>query len=271
MWHFYEWQDGIHGDGAIPGKPDALYNLYFLEVLDAYAETAEDPMFRCRANELRKAIFAAYYRPECGALLTYDNSPEIHEITQILALYNKCVPDSEREKIVAGLLECKHLKISLGSIRYYYAALVREGKKCRSFLARKLWDDFGRMVQGNSTTMWETIGGENDFHQAGSLCHGWSALPIWYFYALKLGLRPLTPGWKQFEIAPVEFQGIEAFGEVPIKDGKIRLRITKTDSGLKLECTGPESLSPIFRPWDPDEYSTASWNGKPLFPVPAAE
>ena len=34
-------------------------------------------------------------------------------------------------------------------------------------------------------TVWETEDGERAFSNAGSLCHGWSALPIYYYHILK--------------------------------------------------------------------------------------
>ena len=41
------------------------------------------------------------------------------------------------------------------------------------------------MVELGLGTVWETEQGEADFHNAGSLCHGWSALPIYYYHILK--------------------------------------------------------------------------------------
>jgi hypothetical protein len=40
------------------------------------------------------------------------------------------------------------------------------------------------MLRNGATTFWETIKGEADFMDAGSLCHGWSALPIYYYEIL---------------------------------------------------------------------------------------
>ena len=40
------------------------------------------------------------------------------------------------------------------------------------------------MIESGSTTVWETELGEADFQGAGSLCHGWSALPIYYYHIL---------------------------------------------------------------------------------------
>ena len=41
--------------------------------------------------------------------------------------------------------------------------------------------------RAGATTFWETELGEKDFDNAGSLCHGWSALPIYYYHLFKVG------------------------------------------------------------------------------------
>lgn len=264
LWNFYEWREGISGKVPADTRTDALYNLYFLEAMEAFAKAVGDSGLQARADALRKAIFQTWYDPSRGCMLTYEGSDQTHEITQILALYNRCIPEPEDQKVVEGILNREHIKISFSSNRYYYAVLQRYGKATREFLAEQLRKDYGKMALENSSTMWETDLGEADFLKAGSLCHGWSALPVWFFYAAKLGLRPLENGWKRFEIAPIEFSGNAAFGEVPTPAGKIFLRIERKENGLELICTGPESLTPEFRPWAPEEYVSASWNGKPL-------
>ena len=40
------------------------------------------------------------------------------------------------------------------------------------------------MLEFGSTTVWETEIGQSDFDNAGSLCHGWSAIPIYYYHTL---------------------------------------------------------------------------------------
>ena len=43
----------------------------------------------------------------------------------------------------------------------------------------------GYMLDCGATSFWETIIGEADFGRAGSLCHGWSAMPLYYYNILK--------------------------------------------------------------------------------------
>lgn len=261
FWNFYEWREGLHGDGAVPGEPDALYNLHFLEALSRYSELAGDRALAEKAESLRKAVFREYWNAERGCLMTYDGSETVHELTQVLALYLDCVPAKERKRVVGSLRQGKFVPVSYSSMRYYYEALLPEGPEIRNFLAEKLKKDFGMMISGESGTMWETDLGDADFENAGSLCHGWSALPVWYFYVCKLGLRPLDAGWKRFLVAPVEFSGELAFGEVPTPAGKITVKIGRSPAGLSLECRGPAELAPVFRPWSPESYTSITWNG----------
>jgi hypothetical protein len=40
------------------------------------------------------------------------------------------------------------------------------------------------MLDQGATSFWETLRGWRDFSNAGSLCHGWSAIPILYLARL---------------------------------------------------------------------------------------
>ena len=47
--------------------------------------------------------------------------------------------------------------------------------------------DYLHMLRGGATSFWETIMGESDLMGVcGSLCHGWSALPVYYFDKLNV-------------------------------------------------------------------------------------
>lgn len=41
------------------------------------------------------------------------------------------------------------------------------------------------MLDAGSTTVWEDEEGASAFGDAGSLCHGWSAMPVYYYYILR--------------------------------------------------------------------------------------
>ena len=43
---------------------------------------------------------------------------------------------------------------------------------------------YKRMLDAGATSFWETEKGDRDFDLAGSLSHGWSAMPVYYYSIL---------------------------------------------------------------------------------------
>ena len=66
----------------------------------------------------------------------------------------------------------------------YDALLAVDEKKYSQYIISDIKRIYTKMLDFGSTTVWETELGEKDFGNAGSLCHGWSALPVYYFYKL---------------------------------------------------------------------------------------
>ena len=66
--------------------------------------------------------------------------------------------------------------------------------RCPDKYGRFVLDDiatkWGRMIGNGATSFWETEKGAEDFANAGSLCHGWSAVPIYVYYRYVLGATP---------------------------------------------------------------------------------
>lgn len=51
----------------------------------------------------------------------------------------------------------------------------------RDYVRQEIEAVWGKMLYAGATTFWETDGGASDFDNAGSLCHGWSAVPIYLY------------------------------------------------------------------------------------------
>ena len=67
---------------------------------------------------------------------------------------------------------------------FVYDALLLFGGKYREYILQEIRETYGNMLQAGATTFWETEKGEADFGGAGSLCHGWSAIPVYYLHIL---------------------------------------------------------------------------------------
>ena len=67
----------------------------------------------------------------------------------------------------------------------YDAMLKTDSEKYSNYIFDDIEKTYTPMLEYGTGTVWETEDGEKDFDNAGSLCHGWSALPIYYYHTLK--------------------------------------------------------------------------------------
>ena len=68
--------------------------------------------------------------------------------------------------------------LSMTIFRYEVLLKAENGKKAVLNEIEKRW---GNMIKCGADTFWETDKGADDFSKAGSLCHGWSAVPVYIF------------------------------------------------------------------------------------------
>lgn len=64
------------------------------------------------------------------------------------------------------------------------ALLLYNKNKYKDVVLEEIRRIYKIMLDDGSSTVWEVIEGERAFDNAGSLCHGWSATPIYYFKKL---------------------------------------------------------------------------------------
>ena len=50
--------------------------------------------------------------------------------------------------------------------------------------AEEVCDQYQKMLDAGTTSFWETEDGESAFDRAGSLCHAWSSMPVYYYHLL---------------------------------------------------------------------------------------
>ena len=68
----------------------------------------------------------------------------------------------------------------------YDALLAVDEEKYRDVVLAEIRKDYQLMVDSGYSAAWETIDGAAAFDHAGSLCHGWSAIPIYYYKKFKI-------------------------------------------------------------------------------------
>lgn len=189
-WNFYDWSQYL--SGALRGNeasvPDLVINSLFVMALDSFAEICKktNAAFRYAgvADALRQRIKEDFSSPD--ALLSHRrNSGEYTVLGNSLAILCGAVTGREAAEICELIVSGKATPSSLSmNIWKYEALLLTDTETYRDYVLGEIRTNYKAMLDAGSTTVWETVGGSADFGNAGSLCHGWSAVPIYIFHRL---------------------------------------------------------------------------------------
>ncbi len=195
MWNFYEWREGLEGE-TLPKDENLQAEEIFECPLNAFISDAFYSMSKiCSlvAPELQEkylllhynmnaAMHREFYDEKSGGYLTRqgDAAPR-HALTQGLMLYEGAVPVECEENICRMIKGGRLIPASLSMTIYVYEGLLRFSEN-RKYVRSEIDRIWGGMVWNGAKTFWETDAGAEDFWRAGSLCHGWSALPIYLFH-----------------------------------------------------------------------------------------
>jgi hypothetical protein len=259
-WNFYDWSPGMHNWNAnLPGNSvhenisyDAPFNLFFVMALDAavrlakycgHLEAAE--YYSSTASRVRRAIHERFWNPMESAYRTYDRQKgEDHyaELTQALALCTEVCPAPLAARLRSRLSKRDNgfVPVTLSYSLFKFQALLDEPELYGQMVFDSIADDWGHMLFNGATSFWETKEGANAFERAGSLCHGWSAIPVYFYYAYILGIKPVEPGFKVFSADPVQSVFYHPSGVVPTPYGNIIVAWEETLDGFECNITRPE-------------------------------
>ncbi len=194
-WNFHEWSSGLDG-GAIlrehESEPESDALLTALTVIAAekiaylYKKTCdfEKSQSLLKIAERLKKTLEFYYDKEKKLYASYIKNGErhgYHEYTQSVILCSGGVP-GEYVKALCDALKSPDKRglvpVTLAGLQFKYEALLKYGNDAE-YCVKNVEEIFGRMLFAGATSYWETECGEADFDNAGSLCHGWSAVCCW--------------------------------------------------------------------------------------------
>ena len=259
-WHFYEWAPKMNYYRIEPGEVHALYNLYLANMLAALGKMEKldgdaDLSKKCfaEAQRIRKKVDELFYLPEekCYGIRLLDGKVqnELTEHMQIMMLYSQAVPEDRVNGVLKRILAADGslVPVTLSVMPYLMEALLLNdyGAEARKFVRKKLEENYFVMLDGKSTTLWETVKGSSDFSYRGSLCHAWSSLPVFYCGAGLLGVYPLEVGFKRFRVRIWSDGRENAAGAVPTPSGEIFIKWhRRSDGKFDLKIKYPAGLTP---------------------------
>ena len=185
-WNFFDWSPYADGYVAKEEKGNLDLSTSVLTALalmhyEKICELCTLPREFCENIEiLRKNIKKMFYSESEGAFL---NQGHKTELVNALAIKAGVVTGKEAESICDSLASGEFIPCSLSMKCQVYDALIMTDKeKYKDFILNDIRKTYKPMIE--TGTVWETVIGASDFDNAGSLCHGWSSTPIYYYSLL---------------------------------------------------------------------------------------
>lgn len=196
MWNFYEWKKGLDGlgdefdDFAVLTEDvyELPLNAFVSDAFSCFSKLCEMLGKNDLAEEyqnhnlkLNRRMDEAFWSEEYSAYSTRLSEKPTHELTQGLMLFVKAVPKEKVEAVTEHIKNGDFVSATLSMTIFVYDALINSNESNLEYVINDIEKKWGIMIDKGCQTFWETELGADDFEKAGSLCHGWSAVPIYIF------------------------------------------------------------------------------------------
>ena len=192
FWNFYEWNEGLNGVNKT--EYESAINFTYLLELNSFikickmlGKESESAAFTALSQEIRSAINARFYDEKDGTYKFCDGSDTDYELLNAYAILTETAT-GERAKALAEKLVLSNgtfIPCTLSMLAFKYDALLKVSReKYADYVLKDIDGKYGYMLSQGATSFWETLKGKDDFDGAGSLCHGWSAMPAFYYKEL---------------------------------------------------------------------------------------
>lgn len=189
-WDFYDWSDYMVGTlgSEEPSVPDSVINCLVVIALEKMKIIADKCGLSFKydnlTNEIRLSIRENFYDKVENAISVNVKGNEFCELSNALGVLANVFNENEKKSICDKLVSDRFVACSLSMKIFKYQALLSVDKnKYENAVLSSIRKDYKKMLDAGATSVWETVDGADDFGGCGSLCHGWSAVPI-YIYNL---------------------------------------------------------------------------------------
>ncbi len=229
---------------------NTLYSLHYAYTLrhaaaifDFLGRTEQAAALIDRAEKICQAV-NRFCKNRDGFYTESPENKQVSQITNLLAILAGAATGDEAKVLMKKLLEPKDWfgQVDLFLHVYLFEAMNITGSRDR-FLAEisewQLMKDRGMSTFAEVPLEW---GEENQRSE----CHPWSSSPNYFLFRTICGIKPLTPGHRQVEIAP-EFGRLEQIRAVyPHYLGNIKLDLQRKGSKIAGSVTVPDGMEASF-------------------------
>ena len=189
-WNFYEWADNLWGDPKLNYSTDCVVNCILSLTLNKFAYICsklnkDATKYENLSNDLNKAIYKTFYDNDKKVFKLFTDGVYA-ESASTLAILCGAVSGEDAKEVAEKLADGQmQIKATLSMKAFKYDALLKVDKqKYKQIILQDIDKTYKKMLDKDATSFWETELGAEDFEGAGSLCHGWSAMPVYYYNIL---------------------------------------------------------------------------------------
>ncbi len=199
-WNFYEWHPYLDGsDNNSSDRYDTCINALLSIALEHFsalcnAVGVDDAHYKDVKFKLNAEIMNKLYDKEIKLFKLYYGQTDnvISVLANALGFLSGAISKDEADNVLelikqngmsSGDYNVVDTTLSMDTFRYE-ALLKADRERFKDDILNEIDRVYFDMLKCGATSFWETKIGAADFHNAGSLCHGWSAMPILYYETL---------------------------------------------------------------------------------------
>ena len=189
-WNFYDWSDNLSGTLGRSEQeiPDLVGNCLLIKALENFRYLSEMIGAEFAYGELEKTlrmrVRATFFDAEEGLFVHTEGGTAYTALGNALAILCGLCDREEARRICRAIRQGEVSACSLSMKPFVYDALLLVDAAYKEDILNEIRACYGRMLDAGATSAWETAKGAEDFDRAGSLCHGWSSIPVYYYHTL---------------------------------------------------------------------------------------
>ena len=187
-WNFYDWSEyavgTIHQEQE--KRADCFINAIAVMALSSFEVICEklgkNNPFAGVKEEIASKVNEKFFDEKKGLYFALSNEEAPSELVNSLCVFSGIADENKAKFICEKLTSGELVECSLSMKPFKYDALIATDEKYKDNILSEIRSTYKVMLDEGATTVWETKDGEAAFQSAGSLCHGWSAIPIYYYH-----------------------------------------------------------------------------------------
>jgi len=239
-WEFSDWLDvwpvGI--PNATFKGASTLHNLFYALGLRTAADMMkklnrleEAAIYDRQADAIGAAVVKFCFEEERGVLREGPDCHEHSQHAQVLATLCGALTGKTAENAMRHAMEDEDM---LQCTFPWHTILLRALDKVGLYdLSAPVWEQYLSMLDRNLTTIPEKPGDTR------SDCHAWSALPLYEFPRMLLGVQMTSDGWESIKVEPHAIGMDRLSGTVPTPKGDVSVTWFTENGTMHIKVSAP--------------------------------